>query len=245
VISGYIARMKKEKQEQLAYETNGSNGYTSYVSGPPSSPYRNTTGAGYAGRHYNHEYATAGSQRGGYGRGRGAHSGYHPYQRPPPPYATHKFKNKSVTFKKQDVTSDNSEGETVAAVTTDSSHAGQGFQQHSEPQTLCPAFTMTGIERDTELRPHPHHRRLTYEQVYVHDTGVAMPTIRTSKQSASVGSLKATVRKETLVHSLTNRRPTTHQLASIFRRVAATTTIAGSHTSASTLQLRTARLLGC
>jgi hypothetical protein len=236
--------MKKEKQEQLAYETNGSNGYNSYVSGPPSSPYRNTTGAGYAGRHQYYESPSAGSQRGGYGRGRGAHSGYHPYQRPPP-YATHKFKNKSVTFNKQDVASDNSEGETVAAVTTNSSHAGQGFQQHTEPQTLCPAFTMTGTERDTASRPRRHHTRLTYEQVYVHDTGVATPTIRTSKRFASVGSSKATVRKETLVHLPTNRRRTTHRLVSISRRVAATTTTVDSLTSASTLQLQTARHLVC
>jgi hypothetical protein len=237
--------MKKEKQEQLAYETTGSNGYTSYVSGPPSSPYRNTTGAGYAGRHYNHEYSTAGSQRGSYGRGRGGHSGYHPYQRPPPPCATHKFKNKSVTFNKQDLASDASEGETVAAVTTNSSRAGQGFQQHTEPQTLCPAFTMTGIERDTEPSPNLHHARLTYEQVYVHDMDVVTATIRISKHFASVGSSKATARKETLVHFLTNPHRTTHRLVNIFRGGVAITTTADSLMSASTLQLQTARLLGC
>lgn len=153
VLSGYIARMKKEKQEQLAYETHGSNGYTSYASGPPSSPYRSTAGAVYSGRHYNYEYPAAGPQRGGYSRVRGGHSGYHPYQRPPPAYATHKFKNKSVIFNKQDMTSDTSEGETAVVLTTNSAHARAGTQQHTEPQTLCRAFTMIGIERDNGSGP--------------------------------------------------------------------------------------------
>jgi hypothetical protein len=182
--------MKKEKQEQLAHDSHVSNDYTSYGSGPPTSPYRSTGGAVYTGTHNSYEHSMARPHRGGYGRGRGGHSAYHPYQRPPHAFAPQKFRNKSVTFNKQDLASDTFESEATAALTTDSTHVGQ---HNTEPQTLCPAFTMTGTERDDELGPISPLQASNFDQVYAVDMDAVTSTIRTSRQCASAGSLKASV----------------------------------------------------
>lgn len=145
--SGYIARMKKEKQERLARESHHQDGYPNYASGPPTSPFRSSTGTGYARNYNGYEKVTAGYHRGGYTHSRGARSAYHPYQRLPPAHTTQKFKNKSVVFNKEALTGEMSEGTRASVFTTDSALPEQGVQQHNEPQTLCPAFTMTGTER--------------------------------------------------------------------------------------------------
>ncbi|KAH3908859.1 hypothetical protein HBI56_123420 [Parastagonospora nodorum] len=122
----YIARVKKERGEP-ASEPHVPNGYTSYgPRAPPIAP---------SGTHIGHGY------RGGYGRGRGrgGRAAYHPYQRP------QQFRNKSVTFNKQDLAGDAPESEKAAPLTTDGTYINHGPHQHTEPQTPCPQFTMTGI----------------------------------------------------------------------------------------------------
>jgi hypothetical protein len=153
VISGYIARMKKEKQDRLAHESHPSHGYSSYASGVPTPPFHNTARGGYAGNYNSYPHPTVGAPRGAYSHGRGGPSAYHPYQRPPPPHAAHKFRNKSVTFNKQDPFGETSGDGQKSALTTNSAHLGQGYQHQSQPKTLCPAFTLTGIQRDDNLPP--------------------------------------------------------------------------------------------
>jgi hypothetical protein len=72
---------------------------------------------------------------------------------------------------------------------------------------------------------------------------VGISMIPTSKQSASVGSLKAIVRRVTLAPSPTILLPTMHPLVSTSKRPAATTTTAASLMFGSTPQLLIARLL--
>ncbi|KAF1912298.1 hypothetical protein BDU57DRAFT_522498 [Ampelomyces quisqualis] len=145
-LTSYIVRMKKEKQERLARESHHQDGYPSYASGPPTSPFRPGTGAGYTRNYNGYEGAATGYRRGGYTHSRGAHSAYHPYQRRPSALATQKFRNKSVVFNKGALTGEIPDG-TPASVssTTASALPEQGVTQHNEPQTLCPAFTMTGV----------------------------------------------------------------------------------------------------
>jgi hypothetical protein len=136
--------MKKEKQERESHQQDG---HSSYAHGPPTSPYRSSTGTGYS-RNYNcYERNATGYHRGGYTHSRGAHAAYHPYQRPPPARGPQKFRNKSVIFNKDALTGEMSDGTLVSVPTTDSASLEEGIQQHIEPQTLCPAFTMTGTKR--------------------------------------------------------------------------------------------------
>jgi hypothetical protein len=144
---GYIARMKKEKQDRLANDSHLPNGYSSYVASAPASSSRNTTRIVHTSNYNGYVYPTTGPQRGGYSRGRGGPSMYHPYQRSQNP---HKFKNKSVTFNKQDLSSVTLEDGQTTALTMSSTPSGQDDLQQTEFQTLCRAFTQTGTQRDDE-----------------------------------------------------------------------------------------------
>jgi hypothetical protein len=140
VLSGYIARMKKEKQERLAHDSHFTNGYPNHAAGHPRPPFRSNTGAGYSGTYGSYQHPAVGPNRGGYSH-RGAPPAYHPYQR-----SAQKFRNKSVTFNKQDLGREMSADTRAVGLTTNSTSA-TGIQ-HTESQTLCPAFTLTGKKRD-------------------------------------------------------------------------------------------------
>jgi hypothetical protein len=137
VLSGYIARMKKEKQERLAHDSHLTNGYPNDGAGHPRSPFRSNAGAGYPGAYGSYQHPAVGPHRGGYSYSRGAPPAYHPYQRP-----AQKFRNKSVTFQNQDLGREMSADKRAVGLTTNSTPA-PGVQ-HTESQTLCPAFTLTG-----------------------------------------------------------------------------------------------------
>lgn len=94
----------------------------------------------FSGTHVGHVY------RGGYSRsrGRGGGAAYHPYQRP------QQFRNQSVAFNNQDLAGDTSESERAAPLTTNGTYMNYGPHQHTEPQTPCRQFTMTGTERESE-----------------------------------------------------------------------------------------------
>jgi hypothetical protein len=140
--------MKKEKQDRLANQARLPNVYPGYDAGPPTSFFRNTIDTVHTGNYNGYVYPSNGPQRGGYSRGRGGPSVYHPYQRLQNP---HKFRNKSVTFNKQDLSSETLEDGQTAALIMSSTPKGQGDPQQTEFQTLCRAFTLTGTQRDDEL----------------------------------------------------------------------------------------------
>jgi hypothetical protein len=141
--------MKKEKQDQLAHDAHPSGGYAGQT------------------RHYDGSYSS-GPMRGGYkysGSGSG-HQSYHPYQRAHHAYGATKFKNRTVVFNKPDgsVAPHGTQAATEAGYKHSSTaHSPQSSQQQTEPQTLCPALTSTGISNDTA---HPYsllsRTRLTF-----------------------------------------------------------------------------------
>ena len=141
--------MKKEQQERLARRSDLSDGYSGYTPSAPSSPLRKAPGTGYAGDYDDYRGSIPGPQRGGYSRGRGGSAGYHPYQRPAP-YVAPRFRNKTVIFNKADSSDETLEAKKAVTLTTDSTHS-EGHQQQIEPQTLCPAFTLTGTPRAVVL----------------------------------------------------------------------------------------------
>jgi hypothetical protein len=149
--------MKKDRQEQLARESPQQDGYSSYGSPSPSSPFRSTTGMGYTGHHSSYGRGSTAYYRGGYTHGRGAHPGHHPYQRPALTRGARKFKNKSVTFVPEALIGkmSDSEGSPARASTTDRALPEQAELQHNELQTQCPAFTMTGTKKRDAPRLFP------------------------------------------------------------------------------------------
>ncbi|KAF2850744.1 hypothetical protein T440DRAFT_507829 [Plenodomus tracheiphilus IPT5] len=91
---------------------------------------------------------SSGAKRGGHAYvGRG-HGSYHPYYRPQP-----HFKNKSATFNKSDTESSDTNDTKTRPTSNKTSAANR--QQHTEPATLCPALTSTGV--CTRHACHYHH----------------------------------------------------------------------------------------
>ncbi|KAF1840496.1 uncharacterized protein K460DRAFT_209482 [Cucurbitaria berberidis CBS 394.84] len=137
-LKSYIARMKKEKEDRLAYEAYQSDGYSNYG---------HSGGASETG--YSNSYRpVTGPKRGGYAHGGNGYNLYHPYQRSQPPHIAQKFKNRSVTFTKSDVVIESSganEAGTLSPKAANNTIASQSSQQQIEPKTLCPAFTSTGV----------------------------------------------------------------------------------------------------
>ncbi|OAL07525.1 hypothetical protein IQ06DRAFT_209516 [Phaeosphaeriaceae sp. SRC1lsM3a] len=131
-LMSYIARLKKDKQDR---ESQLANGFADQNSVPPKSPYRHHTSNGCAENYGANDGQPA--ARGGRGRGRGGAFAYHPYQRP---YAAQRFRNRSATFNNTE-----SDGENLDESSLNNTPPGQGARQHTEPKTLCPAFTSTGI----------------------------------------------------------------------------------------------------
>ncbi|KAF1832930.1 hypothetical protein BDW02DRAFT_501850, partial [Decorospora gaudefroyi] len=74
---------------------------------------------------------------GGYGY-RGRYSSYHPYQRPA---SSRQFKNRSVTFGGTNHATQDPEGDENKSGNTSASTG----RQQTEPKTLCPALTSTGV----------------------------------------------------------------------------------------------------
>lgn len=138
VVPGYIARMKKEKEERLAHETYQSNGYTSYVG----------SGNGPPGNHSTVHHPMPGSKRGGYAYGGSGYNSYHPYQRSQPTHIPQKFKNRSVTFTRPDSSIEPSRANEAANRSPKAANntlPRQSSQQQIDSKTLCPALTSTGI----------------------------------------------------------------------------------------------------
>jgi hypothetical protein len=122
VVLGYIARLKKEKEERETQQ--------SHLGGP-----------GYYGARGGYNAYRAAPKRGGYAYG-SSRGSYHPYQRPQPPQ---KFAHKTAVFNKPEPTTTN---ETSHQPTKDVFSTPRG-QQQIEPKTLCPALTSTGIFDET------------------------------------------------------------------------------------------------
>jgi len=126
VMLGYIARLKKEKEDR---ENTQSNGYS-------GSGFRNTSGN----YHSNAPY-----------RKRGAYGSYHPYQRP---RAAPKFTHNSVTFNSVGSATDSRETSdtenTLQQPLKTAVHTGE--RQQAQPKTLCRMFTSTGISTKRHFR---------------------------------------------------------------------------------------------
>ncbi|KZM18535.1 uncharacterized protein EKO05_0002324 [Ascochyta rabiei] len=135
-LNSYIARMKKEQQDRLAYAS----------SGGAAPAYNNHTTA-YAPRGrgaYKGAYR-GGPQRGGYAHGAAS---YHPYQRPQPPHGAATFKNRTVVFNKPDASDEASSVEstsTPGSAPPSNAHSRQNSQPPAEPKALCATFTSTGL----------------------------------------------------------------------------------------------------
>lgn len=152
MISGYIARMKKEQQDRLAHPTNGYTAHASPYNGGIAPAYHTST-SGHAPRSrgtYNASYR-GGPQRGGYAYGGRGAASYHPYQRPPPPHGANKFKNRTVVFNKPDASAEGSGTESVSApgsAPLSTAHSRQNSQPPTEQKPLCATFTSTGTSDD-------------------------------------------------------------------------------------------------
>ncbi|KAL5121261.1 hypothetical protein ACEQ8H_000729 [Pleosporales sp. CAS-2024a] len=130
-LTSYIARMKKWRQEQAA-----GHGHSDYASGAPTSPYQSARAAAYTGKYSHRGGPMARAYRGSYSGSRGR-SAYQPYSR------QHQFRNKSVTFHKQDPVADTAEDEASGTPPMDGTSAGQGLRQNTGPPALCRVFTTT------------------------------------------------------------------------------------------------------
>jgi hypothetical protein len=223
IATGYIARMKKEKQDRLAQDAHPYGGYAPQT------------------RHYDGRHSS-GPVRGGYkySASGSTHQPYHPYQRAHPTYGATKFKNRTVVFNKQD-------GQTATSESGYSSNdaSPRGSKQQTESKTLCPALTSTGIWNKAAHPLHdPLRILLTRVQVYVRATAAATSTIPTNKHYASAGSTKTTAQRETFVNCRTRLHPITRRPVSTSRKGVATTKTVALRTFASTRQPPTAPLLG-
>jgi hypothetical protein len=129
--------MKKEKQDRLAQDAHPPNGYAGQT------------------RQHDGSYGS-GPMRGGYMHGNSGHRPYHPYQRAHPVYGATKFKNKTVVFNRPEGSAalhgiqTTTPGSRLSHDNT--SHSTLSSQQQTEPKTLCPALTSTGISDDTANR---------------------------------------------------------------------------------------------
>lgn len=145
VIPGYIARMKKEKEERLASESaNSTTGWhpesgsrKSYSRGAHVPPGRYQT---------SYHQPTSGYKRGGYAYG--ARGSYHPYPRVQAP-----FRNRTAIFNKSDPAAESSSAD---ATETSSPEAVKRHNPNdvgpyqTERQSLCPALTSTGTLKQNQ-----------------------------------------------------------------------------------------------
>ncbi|KAF2831067.1 hypothetical protein CC86DRAFT_442921 [Ophiobolus disseminans] len=144
-LSSFIVRMK---QWNAQYGT----GAPSQVSEAPAvmTPFRTPQGRGVTSDNNNYQEHDPRPQRGGFSRGRGGHSGYHPYARPAncAPY-----RNRSVAFNNSDTPdNDTSDSNEAATPTENCARPEERHQQQAESELLCPAFTSTGKQRDGLIR---------------------------------------------------------------------------------------------
>lgn len=130
---GYIARMKKARQDRLALAANDNN-----ASSPGATSDFAPRGRG----------TSRGSYRGASQRGGSSYAGraavYHPYQRA---RGTTRFKNQSVVFMKPNASTEAAAVErtsTPGSAPLSSSHSRQNSQPPTEVKQLCAAFTSTG-----------------------------------------------------------------------------------------------------
>lgn len=130
-MSGYIARLKKEKEER---ENAQSKGY-------PSPGFRSA-----AGNYYNASYR----KRGGYSHGPDRGS-YHPYHRS---HNTHKFTHNSATFTPTETPNESREGSDTEGLPKQllNKTAMMSERPQTELKKLCRTFTSTGISTQRHFR---------------------------------------------------------------------------------------------
>lgn len=142
---GYIARMKKEQQDRLVHSSNGHTAPAYSSAGGYAPRARGTFNGSYRG----------GPQRGAYAYGGRGAALHHPYQRPPLHGVT-KFKNRTVTFNKPEVSADTSGNESISAPGSAPLSAVQSRQSSQAPpelKQLCATFTSTGTPENIATHP--------------------------------------------------------------------------------------------
>ncbi|KAF1946266.1 hypothetical protein EJ02DRAFT_450715 [Clathrospora elynae] len=119
-LKSYIARLKKEKEQRETYQANGYSGYAQ------------PGGRDNRGNHTSYRF----------GPRRGGHGPYHPYQRP---HVAQKFPHNSVTFNKAEPTADASDTTNHTQRPVNTTVSTWSGPRQTEPKTLCPALTSTGV----------------------------------------------------------------------------------------------------
>lgn len=148
-VVGYIARLRKEKEEQVANQLYNPD-RCPHGQGTRSNHSRNhvSTGAessGVSGFNYR------GSFRGGYGHRGRAHASFHPYSRSS---AAQPFKNRSVTFNHSDASAESSDAGDRASPRrrhTTNQSLGHNSRPQLQVNSLCAALTSTGIFDEEQI----------------------------------------------------------------------------------------------